>query len=144
MSYEEKAVWVQGIVAVLGYAVYVVIILSRADGGPLVDVPYVDVLLWTIGAAIVAAIIASIIVGIFSGGGHGKNVKDQRDRQIYRYGEATGSSFVVIGALGALILAMLEVDWFWIANLLYLCFVLSAILGWLAKAGAYRRGLPEW
>ena len=144
MSHEERAVWVQGIVAVLGYLVYVVIILSRAGGGPLVDVPYVDVLLWTIGASIVAAIIASIVAGMFGLHHRGKNLKDQRDRQIYRYGEYSGQSFVVIGALGALILAMLEIDWFWIANLLYLCFVLSALVGWLVKAGAYRAGLPEW
>ena len=141
MSYEEKAAWVQGITAVLGYGVYVVIVLSRAAGGPLVDAPYVDAMLWTIGAAIVAAIIAGIFVGI---GSRGRTTKDQRDREIYRRGEYAGQSFVVIGALGALILAMLETDWFWIANLLYLCFVLSAILGWIFKAVVYRRGLPEW
>ena len=141
MSYEEKAAWVQGIVAVLGYGVYVAIILSRAGGGALVDVPYVDAMLWTIGSGIVAGIIGGIFVAI---GSRGRTQKDQRDRQIYRYGEYAGQSFVVIGALGALILAMIEADWFWIANLVYLCFVLSAILGWIVKSVAYRRGLPEW
>jgi hypothetical protein len=141
MSYEEKAAWVQGIVAVLGYGVYVAVILSRIDDGTLVDVPYVDAMLWTIGSAIVAGIIGGIFVGIAS---RGRTQKDQRDRQIYRHGEYAGMSFVVIGALGALILAMIEADWFWIANLVYLCFVLSAILSWIVKAVAYRRGLPEW
>lgn len=141
MSYEEKAAWVQGIVAVLGYGVYVAVILSRAGGGALVDVPYVDAMLWTIGSAIVAGIIGGILVAI---GSRGRTQKDQRDRQIYRRGEYAGQSFVVIGALGALILAMVEADWFWIANVVYLCFVLSAILSWIFKAVAYRRGLPEW
>lgn len=141
MSYEEKAAWVQGIVAVLGYGVYLAIILSRVGAGALVDVPYVDAMLWTIGAGIVAGIIGGIVVSI---GSRGRTQKDQRDRQIYRHGEYAGQSFVVIGALGALILAMIEADWFWIANLLYLCFVLSAILGWIFKSVAYRRGLPEW
>ena len=141
MSYEEKAAWVQGIVAVLGYGVYLAIILSRVGGGALVDVPYVDAMLWTIGAGIVAGIIGGIFVAI---GSRGRTQKDQRDRQIYRRGEYAGQSFVVIGALGALILAMIEADWFWIANLVYLCFVLSAILGWIFKSVAYRRGLPEW
>lgn len=141
MSYEEKAAWVQGIVAVLGYGVYVAIILSRLGSSPLVDVPYVDAMLWTIGAGIVAGIIGGIVVAI---GSRGRTQKDQRDRQIYRRGEYAGQSFVVIGALGALILAMIEADWFWIANLVYLCFVLSAILGWIFKSVAYRRGLPEW
>ena len=141
MSYEEKAAWVQGIVAVLGYGVYLAIILPRVGDGALADVPYVDAMLWTIGAGIVAGIIGGIFVGITS---RGRTQKDQRDRQIYRHGEYAGMSFVVIGALGALILAMIEADWFWIANLLYLCFVLSAILGWIFKSVAYRRGLPEW
>ena len=39
---------------------------------------------------------------------------------------------------------MLEVDWFWIANALYLGFVLSALLGSVTKIGLYRRGLPPW
>ncbi len=141
MPYEEKAAWLQGIVSVLGYGVYVVIIVSRIGGGALVDVPYVDAMLWTIGSAIAAGIIGGIFVAI---GSRGRTQKDQRDRQIYRYGEYAGQSFVVIGALGALILAMVEAEWFWIANVVYLCFVLSAILGWIVKAVAYRHGLPEW
>ena len=35
-------------------------------------------------------------------------------------------------------LAMLRVDTFWIANAIYLCFVLSALLGSIAKIGFYR------
>ena len=49
-----------------------------------------------------------------------------RDKEIDRLGERVGSSFVVIGGLGALVLAMLDVDCFWIANAMYLAFVLSA------------------
>ena len=141
MSYEEKASWVQGIVAVLGYGVYLAIILSRVGGGALVDVPYVDAMLWTIGAAIVAGIVGGIFVGIAS---RGRTQKDQRDREINRLGEYTGQSFVVMGALAAMVLAMLEVDWFWIANVVYLCFVLSAILGSATKLAAYRRDFSTW
>jgi hypothetical protein len=141
MTYEEKVAWLQGIVAVLGYGVYAAIILARVGAAPLVEVPYVDAMLWTIGAGIVAGIVGGIVVAI---GSRGRTQKDQRDRQIYRHGEYAGMSFVVIGALGALILAMIEADWFWIANLVYLCFVLSGILSWIVKAVAYRRGLPEW
>ena len=42
--------------------------------------------------------------------------------------------------LAALVLAMLQVHWFWIANAVYLCFVLSAILTSLVKLSAYHRG----
>jgi hypothetical protein len=55
-----------------------------------------------------------------------------------------GQAFVVIGALGALVLALFDVDGFWIANVIYLCFVLSAILSSIAKIVAYRSGMPRW
>lgn len=40
-----------------------------------------------------------------------------------------GQSFVVIGGVAALLMAMAEWEHFWIANVIYLAFVLSAILG---------------
>ena len=51
-------------------------------------------------------------------------------------------ALVVIGGVAALILAMLRIDWFWIANAVYLCFVLNAILSSIARLVAYRGGLP--
>ena len=41
-------------------------------------------------------------------------------------------------------MAMAEADHFWIANVIYLAFVLSAILGSIAKIVAYRRGFQPW
>jgi hypothetical protein len=57
---------------------------------------------------------------------------DRRDKEIHRFGEYVGQWFVVIGAVGALLLAVAEVDHFWIANELYLAFVLSALLSSVA------------
>ena len=50
----------------------------------------------------------------------------------------------MIGALAAMLMAMFEFDTFWIANVIYLAFVLSAILSFIAKSVFYRRGLPTW
>ena len=82
-----------------------------------------------------------IIVSIVDGSG-GK--VDQRDREIDRFGDHIGQSFVVVGGTTALLLALLEVDYFWIANAIYLCFVLSALLGSTAKIFAYRKGFHPW
>ena len=109
---------------------------------PLTEVAYVGPLLWSIGGAIVASIVGTILVSLANRrDGH---VKDQRDKEINRLGEYTGQSFVVIGALAAMVLAMLEVDWFWIAYVIYLCFVLSAILGGVTKLAAYRQDFSTW
>lgn len=142
MSFEEKGVWVMGIVAVAGYAVYLAIVLGVADGGPLTEVAYQWPVIWTIGGAIVANILVTIVVGILSPKDVDK--KDQRDRDIYRWGEYVGHTLVIAGALVALGLALLGAHTFWIANTLYLAFVLSAILATVTKLLAYHRGLPTW
>jgi hypothetical protein len=144
VSAQEKNAWVLGIVAVLGYAVYLVLLFSRLSG-PLTERPYAPVMLWTIGGGIVAGIVIKILVGIVSGMFRRDAGRiDQRDRQIARFGDQVGQSFVLLGGVAALLLAMAESHHFWIANVIYLGFALSAILGSITKIVGYRRGLPEW
>jgi hypothetical protein len=142
MSFEEKSAWIMGVVAVGSYSVYLAIVLGLAGGTPLTEVSYVAPLLWTVGASIAASIALQAVMGISSPRDAGK--KDQRDKEIYRFGEYIGQSFVVIGGVAALLMAMAELDHFWIANVIYLTFVLSAILGSVAKIVAYRRGFQPW
>jgi hypothetical protein len=142
MSFEEKSAWIMGVVAVGSYSVYLAIVLGLAGSTPLTEVSYVAPLLWTVGASIAASIALHAVMGISSPRDAGK--KDQRDKEIYRFGEYIGQSFVVIGGVAALLMAMAELDHFWIANVIYLTFVLSAILGSVAKIVAYRRGFQPW
>jgi hypothetical protein len=142
MSFEEKSAWILGVAAVASYSVYLAIILGLAEAMPLAEVPYVAPLLWTVGASIAASIALHAVIGIFSPREAGK--KDQRDREIYRFGEYIGQSFVVIGGVAALLMAMAEWGHFWIANVIYLGFVLSAVLGSVAKIVAYRWGFQPW
>jgi hypothetical protein len=143
MSYEEKGTWVYLVIAVVGYTVYLSLVLPQLVGGvPVEDVDYVPVMLWTIGGAIVVTIVLRILVEIVFPSESTKG--DVRDREIDRLGTRVGGSFVVIGALGALVLSMLEAEWFWIANVIYLCFVLSALLESITRLVAYRRGVPTW
>ena len=137
MSSEEKTVWIRGVVAIVAYAVYLIIVIPQLGATPLGDVPYVAPFLWSILGAIVASIVGHIFFVR-------PEKKDQRDREIYRFGETVGQAFVVIGAVGAMLLALFEFEYFWIANVIYLCFILSAIVGGIAKIVAYRSGLPRW
>ncbi|WP_330270702.1 hypothetical protein OG205_26180 [Lentzea sp. NBC_00516] len=139
MAFEEKRAWALAVIAVAGYAVYVVLVLTGAAGRSLVEAPYISAMLWTISLGIVAGIVSGIWFGIASRG-DGLQA-DERDREIGRIGDGIGQSFVVIGGMSAMALAMLEAPYFWIANVLYLCFVLSAVLGSLAKIMFYQRGM---
>ncbi|MFE9694717.1 hypothetical protein [Micromonospora sp. NPDC005806] len=142
MAFEEKRAWIMGLVAVAGYAAYVIIVLGRADGEPLTDVHYAAPLLATVAAATVTSIALNIAVSIASP--EGANEKDQRDREIHRAGYHIGQSFTVVGGVAALAMALANWDQFWIANVLYLCFMLSAVVASVAKIVAYRRGFQSW
>jgi len=116
--------------------------LGRMDGVAVHEVHYVGLLLWSIGISVIVMIVLLIVVAIASPKDAGKS--DQRDKEIYRRGEYIGQSFVVVGGVAALIMAMIELEHFWIANALYLSFTLSALLGSSAKIMAYRRGFHTW
>ena len=142
MTHQEKRAWIMLVVSVASYAAYAAIILSRAGGQPLPRIPYAAVLLWTVGSAIVASIVAETTLGVVNP--RASRLKDARDRQIGQLGDYVGSSFVVIGATAAMLMAMAGWDRFWIANVVYLCFFLSAILGAVTKIIAYRKTFPQW
>jgi hypothetical protein len=130
------------VVSTVAYGVYAGIILSRADGQPLPQVPYAATLLWTIGASILASIVLEIALGVVNP--RASRLRDDRDRQIGRLGDYTGQFFVIIGATAAMLMAMAGWDRFWIANVIYLCFFLSAVLGAATKIIAYRKSFPQW
>jgi small-conductance mechanosensitive channel len=138
MALEERSSWIQLAVSVVLYGVYLSVIIREATSGPLVDIDYAPAMLWTIGIAIVTSIVVNIAISIVTPRRDQK--RDVRDRDIARTGDRVGQSFLVIGALGALLLAVVEADYFYIANALYLAFVLSSVLGSATKVVIYRRG----
>lgn len=143
MVYEERNVWAGLIVTVVAMAVYVVVVLQQAAGGPLTDVQWWPIMLWTIGGSIVGAIVLSVVWGMIAGlrdpGGVG--VSDQRDRDIARMGGRVGQSFLVLAGLGVIVLCAVQADRFWIAHTMFFGFGLSAFVGGVASVIAYRRGL---
>jgi hypothetical protein len=141
--YEERNTWATLIATVITVPIYIVIVLTSARGGPLVEVEWVPIMLWTMGASIVGAILISIVWGILAGMRDPSEVgtSDQRDRDISRFGGRIGYGVLVAAALGALVLSMVEADWFWIGNALFLGFALSTFAGDVARVVAYRRGI---
>ncbi|WP_433666201.1 hypothetical protein ACQP06_20965 [Nocardia sp. CA-136227] len=115
--------------------------LARARQTALVDVAYVSPMLWAIGGSVAASIVAGIAVAI---GSRDRDRRDDRDREIDLRGAHIGQAFVVLGAVAALVLALANGDRFWIANVIYLGFTLSAVVGATAKLVAYRRGMWPW
>ncbi|MFC5637209.1 hypothetical protein [Streptomyces bullii] len=143
VTHEEKRAWIIAVLAIGTYAAYLAVILARAaDNTPLAEVSYASTLLWTVGISIAASIVLSIAVSIGAPKDAGR--RDQRDREIHGFGEYIGQSFVVLGGVAALGMALADVDQFWIANVLYAGFTLSASVGCAAKIAAYRWGFQLW
>ncbi|WP_282948810.1 hypothetical protein [Cellulomonas endometrii] len=142
MSFREKNTWAYLVIAVLGYATYLAVVLSRLDGGAPTDVAYVGPLLASVGGAVLAGIVAGMVLGAAARGERAS--QDERERQIDRLGEHVGQGFLVLGGVGGLALALADADTFWIANVLYLGFVLSAVLSATARLVAFRRGFGSW
>ncbi|MFB7055720.1 hypothetical protein ACFCXT_21655 [Streptomyces vinaceus] len=142
MAVEEKRAWSMLVVAIGPYAIYLWFVLERPAGVALAHAPYAGALLWAVGLSIVVSIAAHIAIAAASP--KDAHVKDQRDREIHRFGEYVGQSFVVIGAVTGLLLAMAEAPPFWIANAIYLAFVLSSVVSSLVKLVSYRLGFHPW
>ncbi|GHE37541.1 hypothetical protein GCM10017673_44970 [Streptosporangium violaceochromogenes] len=139
MSIEEKRTWIYAVVTVAVSAVYFAIILRQVPGTDVSKIAYVGPMLTAVGVAVVVSIVANIVAAIASPGE--TDVKDERDRQIDRLGDHVGFYVVSVLALAPLGLAMAEAKQFWIANALYLAFVLAAFASSVVKIVAYRRGL---
>jgi hypothetical protein len=142
MSLEEKKAWSFLLVAVLAYGVYLTLIGTVGRGEQSAEIDYAPFMLWTIGGAVVTGVAANITLAITAP--REARQSDQRDREIARLGEHVGQAFIVLGGISALALAILRADYFWVANAVYLGFVLSAVVGSIARLVAYRRGVPTW
>lgn len=143
MVYEERNVWTSLIVSIITITGYVVVVLQSAGGGPLTEVDWFPIMLWTIGISIGATIILSILWGLLAGAKDPDDVgkSDVRDRDIGQMGARVEQSFLVIAGLGVIVLCAVGADVFWIANAMFAGFAVSAIVGGIARVIAYRRGL---
>jgi hypothetical protein len=146
MSSEEKGQWVYLAAVVVTYGAYVIITLGQLAQTAPADIDYAPTILWAIGVGIVLAIVGRIgveIVGRMGAGmaGHQEPLEaDVRDRDIGRFGEYVAGTVLGIGMVVPFVLTLAEIDYFWIANAMYLAFVVAAVVGAVVKLVAYRRG----
>lgn len=138
MSYEEKGQWVYLAATTIAYGGYLVLMLGGAGSTPLPEIDYQPILLGSIGVAIVGSILGRIAIEIIRPSD--SHTEDVRDRDIGRFGEYVAGIVMGVGMVGPLILALIEADHFWIANAIYLVFVVQAMVGAVIKLVAYRRG----
>lgn len=143
MGYVERTTWSQLIASLTGTIVYLVLVLPQLWTTPVDGIAWQWPMVWTILGAIVLSIVLSVLWGIGAGmrDPDEQHRADVRDRDIERAGDRVGQAFLVVGALAALVLAMFELDWFWIGNAVFLGFFFSAFVGGIARVVIYRAGM---
>lgn len=142
MSYEEKNTWAYGITTLVFFLIYLAIVLPMIPNRPLSEVPYQWPMIWTIVGAIVVGIATSIVLSVTSP--KNDTHRDIRDKEISRFGDNVGQAMTIIGGVTGLLLALISAEPFWIANTIYLGFVLSGVLSTIARLSAYRFGFQPW
>jgi hypothetical protein len=149
MPFEEKMTWVSGVIAVVVPVVYFVLMLGRLQDTAAADIAYQVPLVVAVVASIVLTIVGAIVMAIGTGISaeiRGRKAsdeidrKDERDKSIARRGDLIGFYVSSVGIVGALILTMTQADYFWIANTIYLSFVVGTVVGSVVKLFAYHRG----
>ena len=149
MPFDEKYTWVSLVVSAVVPGVYFTMAVGQAGRVPVGQIAYQVPMLVACGAIILVAIAGTILMGIgtgvaleLSGEGSSEHIgrTDERDREISRRGLLAGSVAASLGAVGVLAITMLGFDHFWIANGLFLSFVMASLVSSVIKLVAYRRG----
>ena len=138
MSYEEKRTWIYAAIAACVPVVYFATVLSQVPSADVDEIAYVRPMLTAIGVAVVLNIVLGIVAVIASPTDRDK--KDERDTSINRYGEYHAGVVLGIAFIVPFILTLARVEHFWIAQTIYLAFVLSALTAAIMKIVVYRRG----
>ena len=155
MTMDERTVWAYLVTVVLTSGVYFTLIVTRLADGPAGEIAWVAPMLWTIGASVLGTVlltIAGMVAGTITSvrrGPRGRapvavveidTVSDARDKDIDQIGDRASFGVLGVGFAGALVLAMMDADTFWIGNLLFVVGTIGAIVETTTKIRLYRRG----
>ncbi len=150
MSSEERSTWIVGVSLVVVFGWYFTKIIIEAATTPVDAISYqglLAVMVVVFMGVVVAGHIALAVITRSSPG------RDERDRRVDRFGEFVGGYVLGTGILALLIMAALEVEYFWIAHVTPGCHgagrvddhrrqargVQERVLGWYGRLGLRTR-----
>ena len=142
VSFGEKTTWIYAVVTVGVAVAYFATIFGQDPGVDVTEIAYFQPMLMAVSAAVLLTVIAQILIAIASPKEGDK--KDERDTHINRFGENVGYYVLSLGILLVLGLVVAEVEHFWIANAIYLAYVVAALISSIAKIVVYRKGFWPW
>lgn len=139
MTFQEKSTWVTAVSLIVANVWYFTAIGGQIATTRAADIAYQRPLIVLVGVSVVMVVIGTTLAALLNPAA--SYVNDERDKSINRLGEYVGGYMLGAGAMVALVLAMLELDHFWIAHAIMAALVLSELVTVTTKLVAYRRGL---
>jgi hypothetical protein len=139
MTLTEGSRWAFLVLVIVASAIYGFTVLPQLATTDAADIGWQIPMIWAIGIQVVGTIVLSIVIAIVNGIVTRRQPEDAdvRDKQIERYGDRIAQGIMAFGSAGVLVLTMLELDWFWIGNALYLAGAVGAVIGAIASIRAY-------
>lgn len=142
MTLDERSTWSYGILVPVTTAAYFAVVLPQLGQGGPSQVQWQVPMLIAIGViilgTIVATIMSTIVSAIRSRGVDTEFGSDIRDREIDRYGQRKTEIVTGIGFGAVIVLAMLDLDTFWIGSAAFAIGAIGGTWGAIVKLRAYR------
>jgi hypothetical protein len=138
MSFKGRVTTLMLVTLIIVYGWYFIQVLFAASTTPVEQIAY-QALMFIVVVVLVVLAIAGITV-VASLAPNDSDEEDERDRLIEMRGDQVGGYMLAVGALFALGMVMVEVEYFWIANTLLAGLVLSQIGKAALMVIVYRRG----
>ena len=140
MSLTEVSRWASLTLIVVTTVAYGFIVLPQLSTTAPRDIDWQIPMLWAIGISIVGTIVLSIVIAIVNAiiTRREPQKADVREKQIERYGDRIGQSIMAVGTAVVLVMAMLELDAFWIGNTLFALGAIGTSIGAIMSIRALR------
>ena len=139
MSFEEKSNYVMLAAVVIVYGWYAATIASLAADIAVADIAYQPLMLIVVVPLVLIAIVWHAVIAALNPAEAGQ--RDERDDEIDLRAKRVSGYVVGTALFAGLVITMLEIDNFWIAQTLLGGLVLSEVVEGSMRATLYRRGV---
>lgn len=137
MSFAEKSSWAMVGTLVIVYGWYLASVIGQVDGGSVADVAYQGTAVVAAMAVVVLAAVSHVVLA--ATGSSGPRSNRTGASAIKRYARSTGGVVVAAAAVLGMALAMVEADYFWIANVILAGLVMAELTSAGSEILIYRR-----
>lgn len=119
------------------------ILLTPEFSKAVAEIEFMWPLIWAVICGVATNVFATAVLAARFNLRSSLKLTDERDIKIHRLGEFYTQGFYIIGGVLALVLSVIQADYFWIGLSVFLSFALASAVASFAKLIMYRFGISE-